>query len=520
MTRISAARQPKRPVRVALPLDDRARDGEVPVVAVASSPRGPWDPLPATLSDNGRAVIFRAPHFSWFDPLWVDVKALLGAAREQLDGLTSGATAEARAPSCPDEQGARSDGWKVASQGPDTIKWCFGRRDGQRLVTLVNARRYPLSIRHPGARTVSEPKQGWFDLSRFSAKVSPRITSLPPRESVTYAVDDDATFRAEADGLAQSLYQLQVGVELAAEIYVKFGGDKQKTRRKFVGISLKGKSCTGALQELENGGSLIRRCFNKKLLTEALGPKGAVVANLMTGGALFEFFRSELNAAGDELNGRTRYTLRVSHVSPPVLGAEDFVVNGEGWGAATPRRIFNGGDPAGLVDGITWRDWGAAAATGIGVTSIFMPQGGYYPDRVPAELRATRLGTCPGSDRVAYTRLLVRTPDRPRGPVGNFRPWSLNMCDYSQDPAPCGDVGLAPNSDYGAFEITAWDVGCRPARAVATAVAKVRIRPGDQRYETTQDGFSCLGYSYDSSDLPSITWTCIRGTAQVAFKRT
>src|SRR5579872_2840325 len=53
----------------------------------------------------------------------------------------------------------------------------------------------------------------------------------------------------------------------------------------------------------------------------------------------------------------------------------------EGWGTVRPSRIFNGGDPSGLVTQIHWTSWGGSVAVGHGLNSIFAPQGGYYPGR-------------------------------------------------------------------------------------------------------------------------------------------
>ena len=59
-----------------------------------------------------------------------------------------------------------------------------------------------------------------------------------------------------------------------------------------------------------------------------------------------------------------------------LLGSPDFAPNGEGWGIQRPSRIFNGGDPSGLVTGIRWRDWGRRIAIGWGRNAIFRPAGG------------------------------------------------------------------------------------------------------------------------------------------------
>jgi hypothetical protein len=107
----------------------------------------------------------------------------------------------------------------------------------------------------------------------------------------------------------------------------------------------------------------------------------------------------------------------------PVLGAQAFAgPYGEGWGTVRPPTIFNGGDPSGLVSDIHWSSWGGPTAIGWGRNPIFKPGGGYYAHPVAIKLRAGALGHC-GSRR-AYTRLSVRVPNRPGGPLGPWRSWS------------------------------------------------------------------------------------------------
>lgn len=119
---------------------------------------------------------------------------------------------------------------------------------------------------------------------------------------------------------------------------------------------------------------------------------------------------------------------RVSMGSPErkakevVLGSKAFELHGSGWGTAEPSEIFNGGDPSGLVTEIHWHGWGGAVATGYGLNSIFKPEGGYYPQPVRIELRASGLDHC-GIDP-AYTRLQARVPKRPGAPLGPWFLWS------------------------------------------------------------------------------------------------
>jgi hypothetical protein len=46
-----------------------------------------------------------------------------------------------------------------------------------------------------------------------------------------------------------------------------------------------------------------------------------------------------------------------------------------------PHKLFNGGDPSGLVTHIHWVSWGGKTAIGYGLNPIFKPGGGYNRGR-------------------------------------------------------------------------------------------------------------------------------------------
>jgi len=70
---------------------------------------------------------------------------------------------------------------------------------------------------------------------------------------------------------------------------------------------------------------------------------------------------------------------------------------GEGFGQVKPSRIFNGGDPTGLVTGVVWSSWGGAQATGTGTAEYLGPnQTVAQGTEEPATVVAFDLGTCDG----------------------------------------------------------------------------------------------------------------------------
>jgi hypothetical protein len=82
----------------------------------------------------------------------------------------------------------------------------------------------------------------------------------------------------------------------------------------------------------------------------------------------------------------------------PTLGQPAGVfTHGAGFGQVRPARIFNGGDPTGLVTGVTWTSWGGATASGTGTSDYVGPsQSVASGSEQPATVVAFDLGTCDG----------------------------------------------------------------------------------------------------------------------------
>ena len=82
----------------------------------------------------------------------------------------------------------------------------------------------------------------------------------------------------------------------------------------------------------------------------------------------------------------------------PALGqlAGDFA-QGQGFGQVKPAKIFNGGDPTGLVTNVMWSSWGGAQATATGTAEYVAPnQSVASGTEETATVVAFDLGTCDG----------------------------------------------------------------------------------------------------------------------------
>ena len=83
----------------------------------------------------------------------------------------------------------------------------------------------------------------------------------------------------------------------------------------------------------------------------------------------------------------------------PTLGqpAGDFAHGSSGFGQVKPAKIFNGGDPTGLVTNVDWSSWGGAQATATGSSEYVGPnQSVAQGTQETATVVAFNLGTCDG----------------------------------------------------------------------------------------------------------------------------
>jgi hypothetical protein len=71
--------------------------------------------------------------------------------------------------------------------------------------------------------------------------------------------------------------------------------------------------------------------------------------------------------------------------------------HGQGFGQVKPTKIFNGGDPTGLVTHVTWSSWGAAQAQATGTSEYVGPNQSVAAGRPEtATVVAFDLGHCGG----------------------------------------------------------------------------------------------------------------------------
>lgn len=126
------------------PQPDAGPSGALPVYFDEAA--GRWAAADAAASDSG-TVVARTSHFSRWTILGWDPNALTGWLTAQLKQIA--APDPAAGPRCPDEQGAKDSGVKVASSNGDLVRWCVGRHHGETVLQVTNNRGYALSVEHP-----------------------------------------------------------------------------------------------------------------------------------------------------------------------------------------------------------------------------------------------------------------------------------------------------------------------------------------------------------------------------------
>ncbi len=337
------------PITVTVPINTTVSSDQAVVVATAETPQGPWDFLAGSIGRDRRSVSFTTSHFSLFGIRGVDVRAQFEAFRKDfLDPLSGSFLAEAQKPRCASEREARGDGYSITSTPSSTLYWCFGMSGDNRILRVVNNRRYPLEVTHPGLPMIAGGDIH-LDLRQLSRSISGNMSIIGPREAATFRVslapDTRSIVSTQFDGFGQSLYALQVGVQALVNILTRFGQGSKLKSAQITSDLLQANSCTEALRR--GPAAVLGGCFNPHELWRALGVKALLVMALMVFGPMFEFFHSEFNFLGDQFNHRDRYQVTISRArrSSPTPNNGSQTSSGSSSPGGTGSSAGGGGNP-------------------------------------------------------------------------------------------------------------------------------------------------------------------------------
>jgi hypothetical protein len=411
---------------------------------------GAWNLSAAKYDENTNRLTAQVRHFSILGFVHIDVtaplKAMVGAFKStfELDGAAKPAcagkpvTVDGTTFSLPARYVNDGDGivWPCLAAGASgTIE-----------LRLANATGLPWLIRSKPRANVTD--SGSLDINRavllsfyHQYLTGGRFSQsmVLPGATNTYAFEADALpgfVDMQVDGFAQQAMALVWALRFALDLFYPEAKVVEALGNADFGSCLTDlvATATGTF-DAKTVGAFFKAFFScADSVVDALGGSlvgvAKVVVAAMSGGV--SLILNDLIAAYRTIAGKDHTRVTVS-VSQPVLGRTGYVLYGEGWGSARPTKIFNGGDPSGLVTNIRWQSWGGTEAFGVGKNSIFKPGGGYYPDLVTIELRASDLGRCPQGGQIAYRRLYFRVPSVPGGPLGPWTGWSGSdgdICTY------------------------------------------------------------------------------------------
>jgi hypothetical protein len=266
-----------------------ADSGDLIIGVRAPSPEGPWAPLQAEVSTDGRFATFQTDHLSLFGIVRVIVRGVRGVLqflKTAFDGFSGGLTAKAENPQCAGESAARRDQYTVISESKDTILWCFGLEEGRRVLRVVNNRRYPLIVEHPGLTVIDDGPSFQFRLAQLARAISGRSTVLFPNEQALFGVNlpntgGTARLHTELNGAARSLYALEIGLRTAAMLLTYFGAGS--------GVPVNG-ALKGQLPWLDKLDETLRHadCFAN--ITDVSFNVGKLIATCLSPARLLELF--------------------------------------------------------------------------------------------------------------------------------------------------------------------------------------------------------------------------------------
>ena len=310
------------PATVTVHLDAAQPVGVLVMIATRQSEDGPWSYVPAALANDRRSASFTTDHFSWFAPYTLLLSELVDTFKSQLaEGLTGGLYQDVPKPKCSQENAARADGYSVKSSTSDSVFWCFGMQDGQRVLKLVNHRRYPMTVEHTTDVLDEGSWTRYASLAALSRAFSGKDSVLAPGDTITFRGDIDRGTvrgaRTSIDGFGQSLVAIQTAAKALLFILTKFGGKELNgdALLRWMDAATTAPDCAEAFP---NPGKVLTACFDDKALAGLVGAVWAPVAGAVLAVAgVLAFIQGEINMLTDTINGNGRYTVQIKRAAAP-----------------------------------------------------------------------------------------------------------------------------------------------------------------------------------------------------------
>jgi hypothetical protein len=300
---------------VKLPLSKPPRPGQVVVVLTSESATGPWEYLPGTVIDGGRYVESTVRHLSFFSALLVDVQAVINDLKGAFNEFTDDAFSNASQPSCDDNSAATQGGYSVlVSNKGNTVLGCFGMENGQRVLKVVNNRRYPLLVAHSLPVVGGNSSGDVFQKSSSLLNLGDAL--IYPQDEVDFGVTlqpgQSGTVAGDYAPVANYMYALSAGID-AWETIVTRGGTAENPSKVMDAVdqALALDSCRAAAMSGDTQ-SVQGACMNSDVIGQLFGTFWGIVAGLVQNVSTFYgWVHSVLNAFVDSIDGRATFEVKV-----------------------------------------------------------------------------------------------------------------------------------------------------------------------------------------------------------------
>lgn len=294
-----------------------------------SSDPANWEFLAPEISGDGRYATVTVDHLSWFTDIFLDIGKILGeVGKDVFDSLTGGVFTEVEQPRCENEDEARQDGYAIESDSKDTLYWCFGIEDDQRIVKITNRTGYPLNVEHPGFETISAGtiKAQFEQLARIG---SGERTILFSGETAVYVVNIEpgevAKISTEYSGWAQNLHRLDVAARVLIAMAAKLGVDLPDTEQslwQWLDTILQVSDCVDVITEAD-WTKLISTCIPWDMLWELAGVKTVLLWPVVAAGTLTNWLVGEIESTYDFITGNDVYQVAVAREEHSTCISED-----------------------------------------------------------------------------------------------------------------------------------------------------------------------------------------------------